>query len=705
MISVRSMQFEMHNCVRFGASILLAGSMVIATSSTAQERAIGDKVLETDDLDPRVLQTRPPEVGATSLNEQFSYNGLSLGFDEGTFVDLPLQTGTSQNTVLRGNIAHVGKVKKQQTLDHSSRGLRLNTRQSAWIFQLNAIDRQRVVRTSLDERGELLGFNLDFSATGKCSLPGTPIDKYCTYTPGMATVPGGVDPDTLAPTEFLISSQFGQVIPEDVHDSLAAPGFQRGETSVSGGPLVGVSFDVMNAGFASDANSNPLSGDRHEETRLRFVPTVAHVDQTLSTNSEKAAATRTTRAFVLPSDSEINTEYLSMQLAAWILPSANDKVDYADGAPKTNVSNNVFHALNNARVPADSYTIFQTGRADVMHSATPPQSAAETPVALYNGIWMGMSPVRDVRTKRRLQYIPTGDRVSVDGPAFDQGGVGTPFADLLDAGITIVDDFDQSISGVNFQNVDDLFVQLGMDLTRQGAIRRTTATETTKYRLVPHLSFNGNRTGGETVLRYYSGLIFADETNAYIGSDFTLGTESGWNAYGRLDLYSEPDLDYRSEIELRGSRTFTLNPDRQITVGLAGTRQLDNKVLRNGNDLYEDKEKVDVTGQWREGPFNFTLNQRFARDEWGESGETTTIGVRYAKNNRFSASAQVSPWSSESSYIQAALGVNVKLQELSGAPVLQVQLARAKYEIGPSTFGSITDHTENVFRAGLQMRF
>jgi len=106
-----------------------------------------------------------------------------------------------------------------------------------------------------------------------------------------------------------------------------------------------------------------------------------------------------------------------------------------------------------------------------------------------------------------------------------------------------------------------------LDVTRQDAIRRVTSTETTDYRLVPHLSFSGNRTGGEDVLRYYAGIILSDEANAYIGTDYTLATEDGWNAYARLDLYSAPDLDYRSEAEVRGSRTFTVNPERLITVG------------------------------------------------------------------------------------------------------------------------------------------
>lgn len=694
-----------HNYLKTGTATVLLGSVMMAIAASAQDRPISAQVLDRDDLDPSVAQARPPQVGTTRLNQQFAYNGISLAFDEGTFIDLPLQAGTSQNTVLRGGVAHVGNVKQEQRFDQSSSGgQRFNSRQSAWIFQLNTKDRQRTVTTRLDESGELLGFKLDLSVTGKCILPGSPVDGYCTYTPGLATVLGGVDPDTLTPSAFLISSEFGQVIPQAVHQSLFAPGFQRGE-DVPGGPLVGVSFDVINSGFASDANLLSLFASRDEKTRLRFVPTVAHVEQTLATNSAKAAATRTTRAFVLPSEREVDGAYLAMQLAAWILPSANETVDYTDGTPNTNVSNNLFNALNNARLPAGSYTIFQTGRASVAHSATAPRSAAETPIAHYNGFWMGMSPVREVRTKQRLQFIPTGDRVSVGNPAFSQGGFGSPFGELVDAGITLIDDFDQSISSVNLQNIDDLFMQLGVELTRQDGIRRITSTETTDYRLVPHLSFNGNRTGGETVFRYYAGVILSDKHNAYVGSDFTLATESGWNAYGRVDLYSASDLDYRSEVELRGSRTFNINPNRQISVGLGGVRELDNDVLGNGNGFSEDKAQADIFGKWREGPYSFTLNERFTRDAVGDLRRNTTVGVGYSKNDRVSVSAQISPWSTEKSYIQGALGVNIKLDGLSGAPVLQAQFARAKYEVGPSSFGGTASVSENLFRAGLQMRF
>jgi hypothetical protein len=679
------------------------GSTALTLAAVAQEETLRAPVLEQDDLEPGVAQAAVPQVGSNRLDQQFSFNGISLAFDPSTILDAPLQAGDNQDTVLRGSVTAVRGVEAEQTLDLSPEGARFNTRQSAWIFQLDTMDSRRILTQGIDERGDLLGFRLDFSATGRCFLPGSPVDGYCTYTPGLETNPSLVDPDTLTPSAFLISSEFGQEIPEAVHRSLFAPGFQRGE-DVPGAELVGISLDVLNAGFVSDLDPSTLTAFRHEETHLRFVPTAARVEQTLSTNSREAAATRTTRAFVLPEGDELDGAYLAMQLAAWVLPSANDTVGYAPGAPNTSVSNNLFFALNNARVPSDSYTIFQTGRAYVEHSATSPRSAAETPVARYNGFWMGMSPVREVRSTQRLQFIPTGDRVSVDTPAFDQGGGGTPFGDLVDAGITLIDDFDQSITNVNIQNVDDLYVQLGLDLTLQDTIRRVTTTETTNYRLVPHLSFNGNRTGGETVFRYYTGVIFSDETNAYVGADFTLAAESGWNAYARLDLYSAPDLDYRSEIELRGSRTFDINPSRRIVVGAGGVLELDN-VLDNGRGTSDDEAQADVFARWQEGSFDFSLNERFTRDGSGSWDQSTTIGLGYSQDDLLSVSAQFTPWSTESSYVEAAVGVNFRLEGVANSPVLQAQLARTRYEIGGSSFGASATVTENVFRAGLQMRF
>lgn len=690
--------------VRPNMAFVLVSLLSVSTQVNAQNAALDGETLDQGDLEPSLSQAPPPQVGTTRLDRQFVYNGVPLSFSDEALFDLEFQASDAQDPVLRGTLTDVSRVEREQAIEQSSEGQRFMSRQSALVFQLDTMDDQRIVSQSFDETGDLIGFRLDLSLTGQCILPGSTPDTYCTYTPGIATIEGAVDPDLLVPNDFLISSDTGQEISLELHESLFADGFQRGE-DVAGEPLVGVSFDVINGGFAPDVDPAGLSALRTEETNLRLVPSLARVEQTLATNSEEAAATRSVRAFVLPDESEITDEYLLMQLAAFVLPTANTEVAFTDGAPNTSVSNNLFLALSNARVPAESYTIFQTGRADVTHSDTPPRSAAETPQARYSGMWMGMSPVRAVNSTQRLQFIPTGDRISINDPVFEQGGIGTPFEDLLDLDITLIDQFDQSITAVEFQNVDDLFVQFGLDVTNQDAIRRITTSSTTDYSLVPHLAFDGNITGGESVFRYYAGVLFADETNAYVGADYSLATESGWGAYARLDLYSAPDLDYKSELELRGSRTFNINPDRQIVVGASGLMGLDNQVLGNGFDDLQDPAELSVFGRWQEGPASYSISHRYASDENGDTDQSTTLGFRYQFDDRISVTAQATPWSTQDSFIDAAIGANFKMEQLPGEPVLNVQIARARYDIGSSSFGETVGVTDTVLSVGFKMEF
>lgn len=683
---------------------LLVSLLTLPVQGYAQDIATDPQNLTQGDLEPSLSQAPPPQVGTTRLDQQFVYNGVPLSFEDETFFDLEFQDSKSQNTVLSGTMTAVSDVDREQGIERNSDGQRFMSRQSARIFQLDTMDRQRVVTQTFEEAGKLIGFRLDLSLTGQCILPGSTSGAFCTYTPGIATIDGATDPDLLVPNDFLISSDVGKEISQGLHETLFAEGFQRGE-DIAGGPLVGVSFDVINGGFAPDTDPSNLSASRTEDTSVRFVPSLAFVEQTLATNSVQAAATRSVRAFVLPDASEISDVYALMQLAAFVLPTANADVAYTDGTPNTSVSNNLFLALSNARVPAESYTIFQTGRADVVHSKTPPRSAAQTPVAQYNGMWMGMSPVRSVNTAQRLQFVQTGERISINEPVFQQGGIGTPFEDLLDLDITLIDQFNDSITSLEFQNIDDLFVQFGLDVTNQDAVQRVTTTSTTDYALVPHLAFDGNRTGGESVVRYYAGVLFADETNAYVGADYSSVTESGWNTYARLDLYSAPDLDYKSELELRSSRTFNIKPDRQITLGASGLMGLDNQFLGNGSDDLFDPAQVDIFARWQEGSTSYSVNHQRGYGEDGQTNRSTTLGFRHQFDDRFSLTAQVTPWSTQSSFIDAAIGANFRMEGVAGDPVLSVQLARARYDIGLSSLGDTVGVTNTVLNVGFRMEF
>lgn len=689
----------------FARSIL---AVFLGTTAFVNAGFADGKLDQEIKFDPPV---RAPSVAAPRASG-LTFNGTRLDFDRPFYIDFPVDGGQGRNTVAGGEITYSFGSKAQQQFVFGTVGSRIETNQQSWVFQLRAVDRHRTVTRTIEEQGRLLGFNLDLSVTGKCILPSgenTP-DDYCTYTPGLATVPGGYDADTLAPTAFQSTTSFGQVIPFEVHESLKEQGFQRGAAVTDDG-LVGLSFDAPNSGFiANDGAAANAVGTRDEQLRRGVVLSLARIDETLQSNSIESAATRTIRAFVLPDADEIGTEFMLMQLATWLLPAASPTVAFTEGNQRTSVSNNISLALSNARIPANSFTMFQTGRAEVLQSTTPPRSAAETPVASYMGVWMGMSAVRAIAQTSRMQFIPTGDRVSVNEPVFLQGGGDTPFQDFVDLGITLFDQIDQSISQVNFQNIDDLFVQVGVDVTTQEALRRMTFTENTDYTLVPHLVVSGNRTGGEYVLRYYSGVILGDEHNAYVGADYTLNTESGWNAFARADVYSNPDQDYASQAELRGSRTFTMSPQRQITLGAGAVAALDNvngpSSSEIGLDLAENDMRADFVGRWREGPVDLTIRQRFLQAEGDEDWrDSTTIGFGYAAGNRFSLTAEYTPLSSEDSYIEGLVGMNYRMGSTTNAPVLQAQFARARYDIGATSTGQRLTTTDNIFRAGFQLRF
>ncbi|MEI6798721.1 MAG: hypothetical protein WCO04_05830 [Pseudomonadota bacterium] len=711
---------------RLASSVALMSVLLVTQAQAQDPRGIFDEVLSQsrdvfgqfivgarsvfDILTNAPDATLPPRgqqsaAGVARLMGRLSLNGTALEIGKSWVSDLNIQSSTRGNTVFGNELNLIfGRDAKQMAVEHKT-GATFESRQSAWVVQLRAVDRAKTVTTNRDVGGTLLGFKLDFSLTGRCFLPGSPPDGYCTYTPGMATVPAGVNPDTLVPNVFQFETQFGEEIPQAVHDSLKADGFQRGE-DVPGAALVGIHLDMQNSGFEIAQDPATSAANRSTDTQRRQVLSIAKIDQTISSNSREAAAARTTRAFVALDHDEWTTDAFLMQFLAPFLPAATSHVAQTDGGPNTAISNNLFIALNNAREPANSFTIFQTGRAQVTHGSAPARSAAETPVANYFGMWMGLSPVRSRTVTTVEQYIPVGERVSLSDPIFRQGGGDIPFSDIIAAQFYLHDSVDQSISQVNFLNIDDIFVQVGLDVTTQQAIRRMKTTDTSQFRLVPHLAIDGNRTGGERVLSYYAGTIFGDEPNAYVGADLILQTQNGWNAFARLNLYSAPDQDYFSQAQVRVSRTLALGSGKQFTYGIgafAGLNDLNHKYALTPID---NANRADLDLRLRDGAVDYTLRQRFTEVTAGDWTKSTTLGMSFAKDHDFFVSAQVTPLTTEQESIQAAAEMNWRLGLMPNREqLLQVQLARISYDLGQAPTGANWHDSETTFSMSLKARF
>ncbi|MFD1910833.1 hypothetical protein [Halodurantibacterium flavum] len=652
--------------------------------------------------DSRLEQRRDPQQataatgGVVPLTSRFVLNGAVLEYGARGFVALTSLNGDARD----GTLSFSATQTLQSSLSEGVEGTLFRRRQTGWYLQFDTVDRTRTITTTRREAVDILGSRTVLTLTGGCIAPGSAPGSLCTYTPGVTADPDSIDPDTLVPTSFTFSTAFQQEIDEATHLALQAPGFQRG---VPGGEEVGIDLDLPNAGFTfSEARAGGNSVTRRERVQTRPIITLSRVEQNLFSNDQGAALDRTVRGFVLLEGSEWTDTAIAFQALAWVLPSLDATLAPGEDAPNLRISNNLFLAANNLRLPRDSYTVFSTSRARVGHRDTPAQTAAETPVAWAEGVWLGFSPVRDVSRSSRLSFLTTGPRITTSSE-FAEGGFDDALGDLIDGTITIIDLIDNQISEIEFSNIGDLYVQVGTDITSQEAIRRITTTETWRYRYVPHLSLTSNRTSGQTVLRYYTGALLDDDANAYAGFDISYQGANGWSSYFRADAYTRPDRDYYSAVEGRLSRAFRMEGGQTLTLGMAALASIDRPDAEG--DLTSSgsgTNTLDLVALWRDQGTEYSVRQRFSDIGTDADAASTSFGLTHQINPRMSVSGQVTPFSNEESFIRAQAGFSWNLDDGTSPATFRMQWARIDYDYGRDGTGRDLDTSENIFLASFR---
>lgn len=642
-----------------------------------------------------------PSIAQSPRDKRFTFEGRDLSFDTRALGTIPLTTRNEDDTfVLRSDFTLVEADESTSGIERTDNKQVLGLRRAATVFRLGVRNDETRVTRKVWEDGTLNGFKLKLSITGRCSATGANPDDFCTYTPGLGTVPGLYSPDTFVPLAFDSVSDYGQVISQETHDALFAPDFQQG-TGQPGDVDVGINFDIPNAGFIVDEDNPNLELTRTEEHTYRVVPTIARVTQDLTVNAREAAVSRTTRALVLPDfDEEANDIYALMQLAALVLPEASSFVPPTVEGPNTALSNNIFTALENARVPANSFTIFQTGRAFSTTPLSPPQSAKDTPLARYNGIWMGMSPSRSISQSTRVQYFPTGDQVSTTSVASEG-----PFSTDLDVEtlVTLLDtQAGETLAGIP-SVLEDGYQQTYLDITEQNATRLLTFSELTKTKLVPHIAYSGNLTGGEWFWRYYTGVLFNEEENYYAGTDYRLSSEGGTNLYARFEAFSNPDLDNRSNFSAQASQRFALDPSHNLTLGATAFAELEKVTFDPVVD--EPDAQASVFGAIQGRNYSLSITERFSRDDGKDIQRATVIGGSYRVSNRFVVNAEFTPFSEAEAYVEGALGISLRLGKSQRAPILSGQYTRTRYDLGRSSTGRSLDFVNDNLNVSLSFEF
>ena len=669
-----------------------------SASPTAVDAEIGglDAVVDETQIRGATQRSDPP------LTTRFSLNGQTLDAESNATARFGLLYGEHRRNEPAANLLIPLETDVDAFVENGV-GVR---RQSGWYGQLQMVDRTRTVRWRRQVPVELIGFDLDLSVTGGCLAPGTAADALCTFTPGMTVGEDDLDPDTLTPGRFRFDSEFGDQIDPATHQALKdAPDFVRGDPELD--ERVGISLEVPNAGQILDESRRSLSGiNRTERTVRRPMFTLSHVEQTVRSSDREASLERTTRGFVLLEGGEWDRYSIGAQLGAWLLPGFSGQLPQGDGGPpRGDISNNLFLASNNLRVPRDSFTMFQTGVGHVDHPDTAPQTPDDTPAVFYNSIWLGVSPMRTVERSTTTSRVRTTGPREFQQTRYSQGGIGTPFEDIVGR-ITIIDEIANDINSLELQNIDDIFVQAGLGVSRQQALEELVTEQRSSFRYVPHLSFTGNRTDGRSVIRYYTGVINPKHANFYLGADMTRQSDNGVRVSASVIGYTRPDPDYYSNAEVSIARSFATGDGNAMTVGVSGGMEFDRPSLIAESPTSRDQDDgLELFGQYQADWGRLTGRLRASNLRNGGTTHSATIGATLPVFERSQMSVQVTPVSNEDAFVQARVGMAVPLTERSGGPVLRAQYARLKYNFGNDAFGQGQSVTEDTVRASLQFEF
>lgn len=454
--------------------------------------------------------------------------------------------------------------------------------------KVRTVRQQREISTSTVAPETALGNRQQISVVADCltGIANNPAPvgqkQLCSYIPGLKTDETAINPQTLLPTRFLNPSRFGDTVTPESLEAMKAPGFQAGANGQDLGldlyfPLVGT----------RPGNTQGTGGTVARFESISDVPaiTAGRIRQVIVTNGQQNALGRTVRGFTY-SGSTYNLALNSgVQLLGELLPDIEPSVSPGIKGRPTSISRNLFLAANNNRSPENSFTAYQAG----LGNSTTPIDARSVPTANYNSLWVGLSPIVSRQAFSRTTYQTTGpERVTLFS-----GGEGG-----IESNVSVV----TAIGNNNLSNLSltNAYSQAYLTFYERdvNTFNSVVLKENTTYH--PHVSFAGNITTANSVLRYYSGAIFNTgfETqpatlHGYVGGDFTAVGAGGLN-YGLAAIgYLNPTPEYYSrvagnvsqKIKLSNNPAYNLVFASGINYAIDGSSNLDALNFRSGNSF------------------------------------------------------------------------------------------------------------------------
>ena len=563
--------------------------------------------------------------------------------------------------------------------------------QKGTYLQLRTVPRERTVTTTTTEPQTMSGLEMQMSLTGNCVLPDTPSDRQCTYMPGLVTDRNSIDPELFVPTRTIQTSEVGEVVEPETLAAMEAPGFQGGTPEQP----IGLDLYFPNSGSVpGNSQSQTSKIEREEENDYTFAATLSGVRQVVKANHREAAIGRTIRGFTVFGDDENRGLNLTLQTAAQFLPDVIPDLEGSENPVNININRNLFLSANNIRLPRSSFTIYSAGLGRAESLTADITSLNQVPRANYNSVWFGFSPVID-RSFRdgRIFYEATGPQLRRS----DGGGEGGS-----DSNVELLSVINQDFFSTN--TLESFYAQVYLSFLQQDVnrIRQDVYQEDSDY--YPHISFTGNSTGSQDILRYYSGAIVSEELKVYLGTDYSKNTVNGWIFGGGAIGYINPDRDYYSQIWGNAAKRIRFSNNANLTLATGFNYALDRETNIGDVVSISPASEVVISAGLNWGIASLGLTNYFGDILPNSYEDRLLANLTLRPINNLTLSGYIAPIDETSSRSPYGASVVWQLENKPNSPTLSFNWQKQEYDYGEDVFGNdllVNDDTFTVlFRVG-----
>lgn len=578
--------------------VLMLFTISQSALSSPPEYITPPQLIKNEKFSPRMTKIR---LNGDTIDHT-TQGHFNLGTVYGDSLNIDTVYGNNRNENLRLNALYSLKSEVKQSL---SRDQVFTSDQQGGYFQLmTATKNQQIVLTQSSPQ-TLQGMRIQMSFTGSCSVlananQAVNPNQQCSFTPSLITDRNSIDPTLFVPTRIIQSGKLGDPVSDKTLAILAQSGFQSlGEN----GQRVGVDLYAPNMG-ATSGNSTSNTSNVSRVDNIKNIPVLGYsrVRKIIKANHDEAVMGVTIHGLGGAWDGDNAGINFGIGAGAQLLPDVIPELAGSDNKVNTNINNNLLNAAANTRLPENSWTIYQAGMGAANHSSMK-EGVLDVPIAHFNSVWLGLSPIRQTSLSSEFHYEATGEEKTL----ISTGGEGGKLDN-----IALVSSSNQQT--INSMMLDKSYAQAYLTWLTRDVNLVTTIKQNYKTTYYPHLSYSGNVTGSSFAARYYTGLLLIpNKPRPYVGVDYTQNFLTSWIIHGSAILYpTNSDMDYFSRLDGNLSRRVNLWDKNSVTF-FSGVRYAPNR--KSNTDYLND-------------PINNFLNvgTRFNVADWAQLEVAYNLG-------------------------------------------------------------------------------